>query len=107
VVAGARLVAMFGETSSARQKRLSHNTQGTVGPVVWAATKATRRRSIEFREISNGNSNSLRPARPIACFAPIARPNERTHEVILLFVVDRTCSTQRAYSGSSAAYELS
>ena len=76
-------------------------------PAVWVAAKATRQRSIEFREMSNGNSSSLRPARPIACFAPIARPNERTREVILLFVVYRTCSTQRAYSGSSAAYELS
>jgi hypothetical protein len=31
VVAGARLVALFAETTSARKKRLSHNTDGAVG----------------------------------------------------------------------------
>jgi len=128
VVVGTLLVASCGGGGSTPQYTVGGTISGLVGsglvlqdnggkrkircttrlePVVWVAAKATRQRSIEFREMSNGNSSSLRPARPIACFAPIARPNERTREVILLFVVYRTCSTQRAYSGSSAAYELS
>ena len=100
-------MALFAETTTLGKNDFRTISRARLEPVVWAAAKATRQRSIEFREMSNGNPSSLRPATPIACFAPIARPNERTYEVMLLFVVDRTCSMQRAYSGSSAAYELS
>jgi hypothetical protein len=78
---GGPRVALFADTVTPGKNGFRTIPRARLEPVVWTATKATRQRSIEFRQMSNGNCSSLRPARQFARFAPIARPNERTHEV--------------------------